>query len=106
MYDFRDQLELEVDFLFPDGAGGLWMVECEASRTVQPATAPPMSWLPRAMARAAVRQVVVHRPPAASPPSRAVAPAAEAPDLPAFAAALPAARPLRSPAKRTRKGAE
>jgi predicted AAA+ superfamily ATPase len=37
LYYFRDQQGLEVDFLFPAHGGGLWMVECKASRTVQPA---------------------------------------------------------------------
>src|SRR5271169_1039669 len=31
LYYFRDQQGLEVDFLFPDGRGGLWMAECKAS---------------------------------------------------------------------------
>src|SRR5450432_2810948 len=43
LYHFRDQQGLEVDFLFPDGRGGVWMVECKASKTVQPAMAGPMA---------------------------------------------------------------
>src|SRR6202165_4924562 len=39
LYHFRDQQGLEVDFLFPSGHGGLWMVECKASKTVHPAMA-------------------------------------------------------------------
>src|SRR6202167_3989993 len=39
LYHFRDQQGLEVDFLFPAGEGGLRMVECKASKTVQPSMA-------------------------------------------------------------------
>src|ERR1035441_6147642 len=44
LYNFRDQQGLEVDFLFSH-SGGVWMVECKASRTVQPAMARPMQSL-------------------------------------------------------------
>jgi uncharacterized protein len=40
IYHFRDQQGLEVDFLFPHPHGGVWMVECKASKTPMPAMAP------------------------------------------------------------------
>lgn len=45
LYHFRDQQGLEVDFLFPSGGGELWMVECKASKTVQPSVTIPMEKL-------------------------------------------------------------
>jgi predicted AAA+ superfamily ATPase len=85
LYYFRDQQGLEVDFLFPGGRGGLWMVECKASKTVQPAMAGPMNALRRSMREgAAARMSVVHRPSSAAPRSRALAPGVEALDVAAF----------------------
>jgi predicted AAA+ superfamily ATPase len=85
LYHFRDQQGLEVDFLFPSANGGLWMVECKASRTVRPAMAGPLGVLRRSMAeQAPVRSAVVHRPSTSAPPSRVLAPGIEALDVPAF----------------------
>jgi hypothetical protein len=85
LYHFRDQQGLEVDFLFPSGQGGLWMVECKASKTVHPAMAGPLGSLRRAIGgggdRAAVRSSVVHRASATAPPTRALAPGIEALDV-------------------------
>jgi predicted AAA+ superfamily ATPase len=79
LYHFRDQQGLEVDLLFPDGHGGLWMVECKASRTVKPEMAGPMASLRRSMGgRAAVRLSVVHRASSSTPATRALAPGVEA----------------------------
>jgi predicted AAA+ superfamily ATPase len=79
LYHFRDQQGLEVDFLFPDNRGGVWMVECKASRTVQPAMAGPMASLRRSMGgRAAARLSVVHRASSSAPDTRALAPGIEA----------------------------
>jgi uncharacterized protein len=84
LYHFRDQQGLEVDFLFPHG-GGLWMVECKASRTVQPAMARPMASLREAMgSRAPGRLAVVHRPAANQPATTALAPGIEALPIDAF----------------------
>ncbi len=47
LYYFRDQQGLEVDFLFPADKGGVWMIECKASKTVQPAMAEPLQSLRR-----------------------------------------------------------
>jgi predicted AAA+ superfamily ATPase len=99
LYHFRDQQGLEVDFLFPDRQGGLWMVECKASKTVKPAMAGPLMSLRRSMnGPAPVRMSVVHRTSASAPPSRGVAPGVEAMDVPAFVEALAAkaARPKRT----------
>ena len=85
LYHFRDQQGLEVDFLFPSGQGGLWMVECKASKTVHPAMAGPLASLRRSMGDGAlVRSSVVHRESPTAPLTRALAPAVEALDVRAF----------------------
>jgi hypothetical protein len=89
LYHFRDQQGLEVDFLFPSGHGGVWMVECKASKTVQPAMARPLGSLGQAMgARAPVRATVVHRLSITAPPSRVLSPGVEALDVHAFVSEL------------------
>jgi predicted AAA+ superfamily ATPase len=95
LYHFRDQQGLEVDFLFPDGRGGLWTVECKATKTVHPSMAGPTVALRRAMGeRGPIRSTVVHRTSTSAPPSRGLAPAIEALDVPAFVDAL-RSRPVR-----------
>lgn len=80
-----------MDFLFPDGRGGLWMAECKASRTVQPSMAGPMASLRRAMGdKAAARLSVVHRASPGAEPTSALAPGVEALDVAAFVRALAA----------------
>jgi hypothetical protein len=89
LYHFRDQQGLEVDFLFPSGHGGLWMVECKASKTVQPAMAGPLESLRRSMGdHGLVRLTVVHRASTTAPPSRVLAPGVDARDVQAFVDAL------------------
>ena len=89
LYHFRDQQGLEVDFLFPSGRGGWWMVECKASKTVQPAMAGPLGALRRSMGdRTSVRLAVVHRTSTTAPHSHALAPGVDALDIRSFAAAL------------------
>ena len=93
LYHFRDQQGLEVDFLFPGGDGSLRMVECKASRTVQPAMAGPMNSLRRSMgSRTTVRMTVVHRASKSAPPTHAVSPGVEALDIGSFVASLTAPR--------------
>jgi hypothetical protein len=102
LYHFRDQQGLEVDFLFPGGHGGLWMVECKATKTVQPAMARPLESLRRSMGdRQPIRLAVVHRASTTAPPSRGLAPGVEALDIRAFVNAL-GGRParVRAPGKR------
>lgn len=78
LYHFRDQQGLEVDFLFPYGTG-VWMVECKASRTVQPAMARSMIALRQAMgSRPPLRVSVVHRASASEPPTHVLAPGIDA----------------------------
>jgi uncharacterized protein len=85
LYYFRDQQGLEVDFLFPNGRGGLWMVECKASKTVQPSMAGSLASLRRSMGdQSPVRSSVVHRTSTTAPLMRALAPGVEAIDVPAF----------------------
>jgi predicted AAA+ superfamily ATPase len=89
LYHFRDQQGLEVDFLFPNRQGELWMAECKASKTVKPEMAGPLMSLHRAMdGHGPVRMSVVHRASTTAPPSRGVAPGVEALDVPAFVEAL------------------
>lgn len=89
LYHFRDQQGLEVDFLFPDGHGGVWMVECKASKTVLPAMARPLEALRRSMGdRAPSRVSIVHQASASAPPSRVLTPGIEALDVPGFVDAL------------------
>jgi predicted AAA+ superfamily ATPase len=109
IYHFRDQQGLEVDFLFPGGQGGIWMVECKASKTVFPSMAGPMSSLQRSIGdQTSVRMSVVHRPSAVSAQVRALSPGVEALDLHQFVKAL-AARPTarasasETPAQRLRR---
>jgi predicted AAA+ superfamily ATPase len=88
LYYFRDQQGLEVDFLFPKGSD-LWMVECKASKTVQPAMASPLTSLKRAIpARTPVRLSLIHRSSPSTPATRALAPGIEALDVEAFVRAL------------------
>ena len=110
LYHFRDQQGLEVDFLFPSGQGGLWMVECKASKTVHPSMAGPLASLRRTMVdragdRAPVRMSVVHRESKTAPPTRALAPGIEALDVRAFVADLNArsGRPPKAGVRRPRK---
>lgn len=89
LYYFRDQQGLEVDFLFPDGRGELWMVESKASKTVAPGMAGPLTSLRRSMAGGApVRLTVVHRSSTTAPASRGLAPGVEALDMRGFVDAL------------------
>jgi predicted AAA+ superfamily ATPase len=78
LYHFRDQQGLEVNFLFPGSGGEVWMVECKASRTVQPAMAGPMESLRRSLGRRPSRLSVVHRASSAPAATRALAPGVEA----------------------------
>ena len=90
LYYFRDYQGLEVDFLFPDRAGALWMAECKASKTVHPAMAKPMISLRDAMSGPVPpRLTVVHRK-SSAPPTRALFPGVEALDVESFSEALAA----------------
>jgi predicted AAA+ superfamily ATPase len=96
LYHFRDQQGLEVDFLFPNTTGQLWMVECKASKTVLPAMAAPMASLRRSIGeRIEVRMSVVHRPSPSMPPGRALAPGVEALDINALVGELAGPAPRR-----------
>ena len=85
LYHFRDQQGLEVDFLFPRREGGVWMVECKASKTVHPAMAGPLAALRRSMGEGyPVRLSVVHRASTSAPPMRGLAPGVDALDVEAL----------------------
>lgn len=97
LYYFRDQQGLEVDFLLPRRDRKLWMIECKAAKTVQPAMARPLLSLGRAMSRPAGRLMVVHRASATAPATRVLAPGVEALDIRGLVNALAGQR------ERTRK---
>jgi len=109
LYHFRDQQGLEVDFLFPSGRGGLWMVECKATKTVHPSMAGPLGSLRRAIGdrgdQAPVRLSVVHCTSTTAPPTRALAPGVEALDVRAFVDDLNhgSGRPPKAAVRRSRK---
>ncbi len=84
LYCFRDQQGLEVDFLVPDRRGGVWLVECKASKTVRPEMAAPLLSLRRSMDRTPARLTVVHRVSSTAPPTRALAAGVEALDVGSF----------------------
>jgi len=75
LYWFRDQQGLEVDFVVPEGAARLLLVEAKATRTPRPADAEPIARLGRSIAGRAVRGIVVHR---GSGAHRALRPGTEA----------------------------
>ena len=89
LYHFRDQQGLEVDFLFPTRPGGLWMVECKASKTVSPSMTGALHSLRNAIgSRHNLRATVVHQHSPNAPTMRALAPGVEALDFPSFVDAL------------------
>lgn len=108
LYHFRDQQGLEVDFLFPDGAGGLRMVEGKASRTVVSSMAGPMESLRQSISgrtaavQMPVRSSIVHRVSVTATKTRALAPGVEALDIQAFVNELNA-KPVRQAKAELRK---
>lgn len=89
LYYFRDQQGLEVDFLFPDKRGRLWMAECKASKTVKPSMARPMESLRESMGRRMpARITVVHRAAQEAAITRTLARGIEALDIGEFAKTL------------------
>jgi uncharacterized protein len=100
LYHFRDYQGLEVDFIFADAHGGRWMLECKASKTVQPKMTAPLLSLGRAVTGPAqVRMTVVHRKSKTGPTTRALAPGVEALDFEAFVDTL-----NKPESRRTRRG--
>jgi len=61
LYWFRDQQGLEVDFVVPEAATRLLLIEAKATRTPRPEDAEPIVRLGRAVGRRTVRGLVVHR---------------------------------------------
>lgn len=100
IYHFRDRQGLEVDFLVPS-EGALWIIECKASRTVNPTMARPLISLRRSIGSNATRAVVVHRSSATEHSTRAIAPGAEAMDVRELVRVLAGSnwreRPVRQP---------
>ena len=81
VYYFRDRKGLEVDFLVPAHDGGLWTIECRASKTVFPSDARALLALRQTIRSKSVRSVVVHRASPSAPHSRVIAPDALAVDV-------------------------
>jgi predicted AAA+ superfamily ATPase len=81
VYYFRDRKGLEVDFLVPARDGGLWTIECRASKTVFPSDARALLALRQSIRSKSVRSVVVHRASPSAPHSRVIAPDALAVDV-------------------------
>jgi len=61
LYWFRDQQGLEVDFVVPETAARLLLVEAKATKSPRPGDGEPIARLGRAMGRRSVRGLVVHR---------------------------------------------
>jgi predicted AAA+ superfamily ATPase len=81
LYYFRDQRGLEVDFVVPQRAGGLWLLEAKASKTVRPAMAGPLQALGKALKGKKTRCLVVHRKARGDVSTAAIAPGVEAWDV-------------------------
>jgi predicted AAA+ superfamily ATPase len=86
LYYFRDQQGLEIDFLIPQPNAGLWLVECQAGKTVRPAMAAPLFSLRRVLGKRSKRLIIVHRKSLSIPATAAVANGVEALDLERFIA--------------------
>ena len=83
LYFFRDEQGLEVDFLMPGPGGSISLLECKASRTVNPTMAGPTQRLAEALNRkrpqgAGVSMSIVYQGTTASPATHAVAPGVRA----------------------------
>jgi len=88
LYYFRDQQGLEVDFLIPRPNAGLWLIECKAGKTVQPAMAAPLLSLRRALRNRSKRLIIVHGKSRSTPATKAVTGGVEALDVEQFVANL------------------
>lgn len=81
IYYFRDRKGLEVDFLVPSNEGGIWTIECRASKTVYPSDTRGLATLGQAIQSKPVRSVLVHRSSLTAPDSRVIAPDVVAVDV-------------------------
>lgn len=88
LYYFRDQQGLEVDFLLPKSNAGLWLIECNAGKTVHPAMAASLLALQRALEKKATRLLLVHGKSRSAVATKAVTSGVEAMDLHQFVANL------------------
>ena len=88
LYYFRDQQNLEVDFLLPRPNAGLWLIECKAGKTVRPAMAAPLLALRRTMKKRSTRLIVVYGKSRSAQATSAVARGVEAIELERFVASL------------------
>lgn len=88
LYYFRDQQGLEVDFLVPQSADKLLLLEVKATRTPTPAMAQPMQRLAAAIKRHKVQLRLVHAGASDSMAGTALAPGVKAVTLAALLAEL------------------
>jgi hypothetical protein len=88
LYYFRDQQGLEVDFLIPRPNAGLWLIECKAGKTVQPAMAAPLLSLRRTLEKRSTRLTIVHGKSRSTLATEAVASGVQALDLEHFVSEL------------------
>lgn len=98
IYHFRDQQGLEVDFLFPSRQG-LWMVECNASKTLHPGMTVPLAALGRS-AGGQLQQSIVHRRPLPGAGMKVLAPGIKGLDELEFVELLKAEAEPKTPKKR------
>ncbi|MCY4364153.1 MAG: ATP-binding protein [Gammaproteobacteria bacterium] len=84
LYYFRDQQGLEVDFVIPQGAGVLLLVEAKATKTPKPSMAQPLGRLARAIDRYQTRSVLVHSGSSKTDAGSAISPGASAVSLASF----------------------
>src|SRR6201981_592655 len=88
LYYFRDQQGLEVDFLLPLPNAGLWLIECEAGKTVRPAMAGSLLALLRTLVKRPTRLLVVDGKTRSAQVTKAVTSGVEAVELERFVASL------------------
>src|SRR6266576_2747801 len=88
LYYFRDQQGLEVDFLLPRPNAGLWLIECNAGKTVRPAMAAPLLALRRTIEKRLTRLIVVYGKSRSAQATSAVARGVEAIELERFVTSL------------------
>ena len=84
LYYFRDQQGLEVDFVIPQGAGVLLLLEAKATKTPKPSMAQPLTRLARAVTRYRTRSVVVHSGSSETGAGNALSPGVSAVNLASF----------------------
>ncbi len=81
LYYFRDQQGLEVDFVIPQGAGALLLVEAKATKTPKPSMTQSLSRLAKAINRYETRSMLVHSGSSKTDAGSVISPGVSAVDL-------------------------